>query len=471
MKPIAWLALCAAALGWEDARLRAAEVPASAVPTAQTGQPAKGGSLEDGKGAGLRGEKKKSDAILEKPGSVSPQDETLLGPPLTGSIPSTQKLNTESLDKKEAPIPLQGCTIGDGWVATPGPVAPTVVPPLLRDEYGIAIDPNTNVGINRGEPQLLLSSVDPRMGIYFMRPYWSRRDFSISVPGGNGAGAVLLSDTRDVARDYTVAPVLNLTLQFTNLDLTFTGVQYALASTVDQTINAGATNASLAGKSSLTIREATAGEVSVRLPCPDCLKDCFGEKCDAKLGLGPYYLYLDQTYIAILVNGANKTSLNSSQNYEGFGIVGALHLKTGQHQFGVDDQKHPWYCRLYSDITGAILIGTNKRISDLNVTGATSPSIRNSVTDYVPVGNLELGVEVGKQNLVKFTSTRAESGYGNGINGDAGFRLGAIVQVIGDMGLTSAASPNNRSLNNGSLYLVGFQATFYLTFPPPSESQ
>jgi hypothetical protein len=52
------------------------------------------------------------------------------------------------------------------------------------------------------------------------------------------------------------------------------------------------------------------------------------------------------------------------------------------------------------------------------------------------------------------------------IDADAGFRIGAVAQVIGDVGLPSARSMSSRALENGSLYLVGLQATFVLKFGP-----
>jgi hypothetical protein len=223
--------------------------------------------------------------------------------------------------------------------------------------------------------QVLATGLQSHLGIYFLRPYWSRRDFSIGVPGGNGANGIVLADTRDVSNDYTVAPVVDVTVQFTNLQITFSGLQYALSSSVDQAVNAGGANASLTGTSSLTLREATIGEVRFPLPLPECFKGCFKDGGQAEVGVGPYYLYVDQAYAATLVSGSNKATLTSHENYEGFGLVGTLNLTTGRHFFspttsdGPSTSDYRWYCDFYSNFTGAILMGTNKRMSDFSITG------------------------------------------------------------------------------------------------------
>jgi hypothetical protein len=74
---------------------------------------------------------------------------------------------------------------------------------------------------------------------------------------------------------------------------------------------------------------------------------------------------------------------------------------------------------------------------------------------------VELGFEVRRQKLARLRSSY--SPYPS-IDVDAGFKAGLVAQVIGDVGMPSARSMDSRALENGSLYLVGFQMTFVLKF-------
>jgi hypothetical protein len=204
-----------------------------------------------------------------------------------------------------------------------------------------------------------------------------------------------------VARDYTVAPVIDLTVEFANLELTFSGLEYALSSSLDQAVNAGAAHASLTGTSSLALVEATAGKIGIDLPRPHCLENWFKDGGEARIGIGPYYLHLNQDYGATLVSGSQTATLHSHESFEGFGLVASLDLNPGRHDIG----HTAWYWDFYSDITGAILVGQNQRISDFSVTRGLNPSVHDTATDFIPVGVLELGFEVAKRQAFRLGGT------------------------------------------------------------------
>jgi len=392
----------------------------------------------DGQQPALRDQDRKT-PVSSEPKAKSPTDgDTPLGPPLFGTPPQTPK-------DKIAPEPTPAH--GPAASAPLPQIATTLDTSVLAPTYaGDRAPPQ--------DPNITLLQLDNKVGIFFMRPYWSKQDFAFSVPAGNGTNGVVFADTRDVANDYVVAPVIKSNWTFQNFNLTFSGYEYAFSSSVNQAVNSGSGNASLTGTSSFTLREATAGEVSVSLPT--CVKDCLGlQKAD--VGFGPCYLYLDQDYNATLTSGTNKATLHSHGNFEGIGLVTSLDLQTKQFPLGGDG----WWCFFYSTITGAVLRGENDRLSDFNVTHGINPSVFDNAKDFIPVGTVEFGFEVKKERAIRVARSVDPS---NPINVDAGFRFGVLAQVIGDVGMPSAQSPNSHALENGSLYLVGFGATFSLNF-------
>jgi hypothetical protein len=452
MRSLAWFAFCAAVLGLPLFSAHADD--AIPPPPAQARTPGSAANNNDG---GSQGPDRRTNASTDNKGSAIRQEDALLPAPRQVSIPPAPG---------ERPAPDVNLNMPPGPARGSGSLTPTqLFVPLSPDEAGPDFIPIAPGPGNYNDSGISINKVNPRLGIYFLRPYWSKRDFSIAVPGGSGAGGVILADTRDVANDYSVAPVVDVTVQFTSLNVTFNGFEYALSSSVDQAVQAGAGTASLTGTSSLTLREATTGEVGIPIDrfVPNCLESWFQNGGETQVGIGGYYLYVDQDYNAILTNGTNnKATLHSHQNFEGFGLVGSLDLKTGPHFFKVPSYSN-WYWDVYSRTNGAIVMGTNKRLSDYSVTGGSSPSVHDNATDFIPVGTLEIGFDVAKATQTLLPSLRSPGKTDPvQVDTDVGFSVGAVAQVIGDVGMPSARSGGSRALENGSLFVVGFQATFVL---------
>jgi hypothetical protein len=305
-----------------------------------------------------------------------------------------------------------------------------------------------------GLPPPTIKTVDTRVGAYFLQPLWSKRDFSIRVPGGNGSDGVILADTRTVADDYTVAPVLDVQVTFENLNLLFKGVQYSLSSSLDQAVVNGSGQAALSGTSSLNLREATAAGVGIDLRVPNCLDGYFKDR-KVQVSCGPYYLYLDQDYSATLASGNNTATLHSHETFEGLGLASSLEFRTRPCPIG----DSLWCYDLHACVTGAVIVGQNNRRSDFSVTGGLNPAVHDNATDFIPVGIVDLALEFERKQAFKLASAPPglpEIG--------ACFRVGFMGQVIGGVGMPSAQSMSPRAFENGSLYLLGFGATFGLCF-------
>ncbi len=336
------------------------------------------------------------------------------------------------------PVPAPGPFDGQDFVGSEGGPAPCY---QATDEDGV-----------------FFVDAKPNLGLYFIRPYWSRRDFAISVPSGNGVGGRILADTRDVTNDYTVSPVFDANIKFGNLGFTFSGFGYALASSLDQAVAAGGANATLTATSSLSVTEAVLAAPTLELPIPEylsCLKGCFqGDK--VSFGFGPYYTKVTQSYSATLTGAGNTATLNSTQAFEGLGLVCSLELTGAGHDIYWPSENPKWHYNGYALLRGAAVLGENDRKSDFSVTGSAITSVHDNKTDLIPVGAFELGVECTRKNVITFR--RGWAG-----NFDAGFRVAVMGQVIGDVGLPSAQSADPRAFENGALYLVGVGAVFFVS--------
>jgi len=81
--------------------------------------------------------------------------------------------------------------------------------------------------------------------------------------------------------------------------------------------------------------------------------------------------------------------LNSSQQFAGVGVTSVFQALS--RSLDVPELKGGF--DIYMNMRGSVAVGTNKTHSDLSSTGASPLNTNESRTDYIPTGEVEIGVE------------------------------------------------------------------------------
>jgi hypothetical protein len=289
----------------------------------------------------------------------------------------------------------------------------------------------------------VLTNADASFGLYLLRPYWSKRNFSISVPGETGG--TILGDSRDVTHDYSAAPIGEVAFTFKDYPaLSFKGFNLNLSSQLDRTFISGATTASLTATNSLSITEFNALELPFPIKPWGFLNGCVDDRHGITFSAGPRYTQVKQDYHALLTAGMNSTALDAHQDFTGFGGTSSVEIRS----------KECCCLTLYGNLRGSILYGTNNKNGSLVTTGATPVQMTESRTDFVPIGEVEVGVEWRPRVKVFGVSCRTPT------DPQLGIRAAFLGQVIGDVGLPSPASHDQRAFDNGAVYLAGLGVQF-----------
>jgi hypothetical protein len=289
----------------------------------------------------------------------------------------------------------------------------------------------------------ILTGGEGKLGFYFLRPYWAKRDFGISVSGG--PDGTILGDGRDVAHDYSAALVGKIGVTFPNtMSIAFSGFNLSLDSHLNRSFQSGMTAATLQASNTFNLTELTALEVPFSIQPPPVFQDWLPKDNACKLTVAVQYLQLTQDYHAALVAAMNSTNLNSHQDFTGFGVTVAAATQTRDW--------HGWSG--YANLRGAVLIGTNNRNGNFSSTGLPAVSATETRTDFVPVGELEVGIEWEPKRLA-YSPTQARPKTAS--DAVLAFRAGFVGQVIGDAGLPTVTH-DQRAFDNGAVFLAGFGA-------------
>jgi hypothetical protein len=173
------------------------------------------------------------------------------------------------------------------------------------------------------------------------------------------------------------------------------------------------------------------------------------------------YSHLTQTFDALVNPGASH--LNSNQDFNGFGMTCALEWRHILCVTDVDktrvkppDPAYNWISG-FVRIRGSALIGPNTRSSSFssslaNTLGIPANSnIAQTETSFVPVGELDLGVEFwpGMHWFLDRSSYDEKP-----LVPHLSVILASNSQIWANVGMPSALSPSHRPVN-GALYLVG----------------
>jgi hypothetical protein len=155
-------------------------------------------------------------------------------------------------------------------------------------------------------------------------------------------------------------------------------------------------------------------------------------------------LSIEQNYTGKLSNtiaggGGNETIRYSTQSFRGIGLTSGLNFLLPLNE--------NW--RLYTNLRGSILVGDNVKDSSISTTLAGAPgfsaSINQTKTEFVPVGEIEMGVEW----LHEFFDVNRPNVPGAVFS----VRTGVSAQVWGNVGPLSAGS--SQGFQTSNLYLFG----------------
>ena len=292
------------------------------------------------------------------------------------------------------------------------------------------------------------------IGFDYIRPFWTSRDFILAVPAANAGSFPLLGDIGHVDNHFALAPRVNYKYDVSDdFAIKATGSFMNLKGNLDRTLtpNDGSVGI-LTATSTLTVISANLPEITTRFTYPELFggSSHYNSTFDAltiDLGIGTRYSSVGQTYTGKLSNnfmaGMNETQRFSTQSFTGVGLTSSLN-------FGLplqENARSEW--NLFTNMRGSILVGENTKESSLTVNLAGMPgvpsSIKQSKTEYMPVGEVEMGVEwvhlfgdannpVAKPSLFSV-------------------RMGVSGQFWGNAGPLSAGSGQGFATSN--LFLVG----------------
>jgi hypothetical protein len=331
---------------------------------------------------------------------------------------------------------FQLATIGEdgfaGPIFAPPPGTPSGPPEITGTADGLAINFGSGVAI----------------GFDFIRPFWSFRDFTLTVPAGFGNKFPLLGDVGHTDDHFAAAPTLDIRYRFPESDLgvSASGRYLSLSGNLNRDLTFPGGVGSLTASSSLTIATANFIELTRQFAFVDLYakqSDCLPGLQDllVDLSIGARYSSIDQNYSGSLtnsLNGVNVSTRSSSQSFQGFGVTGAT-------QFLLPEGDE-WL--LFSRLRASVLIGENNKHSTLSIDVANQPGLPSVLDDdtetLIPILELESGVAWGNQLGVPPAQRKGLSYH---------VRASLLAEYWGDVGPLSAGS--SQGFRSSDLFLVG----------------
>jgi Legionella pneumophila major outer membrane protein precursor len=353
-------------------------------------------------------------------------------------------------------------------VAGPRPVAAQFVAPGPPDWQGAVFLAPVDAGAGRpvfvaAEPGPAVASLGAGLvggqavstwgtlgvGFDYLRPLWTFRDFTLAVPAANAASFPFFGDTGNVDSQFAFAPRVDYHYRFTdyNLGVRATGTFLNLSGHLQRDLATAAGTGQLTAASNLTIVAANLVEFTRRLELAELLDKDWGEcegleKLLVDVGIGTRYSSITQDYTSTLVSAvgaANQSTRYSVQSFQGIGLTGSMNVVLPLTDNLV----------AFSDTRASVLVGENRKESSLTVVVAGQPGradkIAQARTEFIPVVELELGMEWGRELVAHLRDQTA------------GFlftvRAAFVGQFWGDVGPLSAGSA--QGFRRSDLFLVG----------------
>lgn len=293
------------------------------------------------------------------------------------------------------------------------------------------------------------------IGFDYIRPLWTTRDFTLAVPDGVG-GFPLLADAGHVDNRFALAPHLNFKYDVSDIfAIKATGSFMNLSGHLNRTLTPNnGTAGVLTANSSLTIVSANLPEIATRFFYDELMSRrshlywSIFDDMTIDLGIGTRYSSVEQNYTGKLTNtlpgGTNQSQRYSYQNFKGVGLTSSLNFTLPFHERPNGER---W--NAFTNVRGSILVGENNKDSSIAVTLAGMPSVADSITqsrtEFIPVGELEVGVE-----WIHFFGDANDANVPRAL---FSVRMGFTGQVWGNVGPLSAGSAQGFRTSN--LFLVG----------------
>jgi hypothetical protein len=287
------------------------------------------------------------------------------------------------------------------------------------------------------------------LGFIYLRPYWSRNDFTITLPTPTGS---LVGDSRDVTQAFNLSPIVQMDLSpaVGSVGLSMSGYFTQLNSTLSRNVTGGNGNANLNASDALSLWVANLPEII--LP-----KGAVPGTSPFVFHAGFRFNQIQQSFASTLTSAPNSVHLQSAENFLGFGGTCALEWNTPVR-----------FCKchlplsFFTLVRGSVTVGTNQRSSSYGTSiGPNGTLFANSISEnrisLVPVGELYSGIEF-QQPVAALRFTRSCYDGGAAVT----IRLGFTGQIWGDVGMPSAVA--STQANNGSLYLVGLLVAAGINF-------
>lgn len=288
-------------------------------------------------------------------------------------------------------------------------------------------------------------------GIDYIRPFWSFRDFSLTVPPAWAGAFPVLADVGHTDNHFAFVPRVQYDYYLADLDVGIgASVKFInLTGTLQRNVaTAGGAFGNLVSNNSLTIVSINPVEFGRRYELDGLFegkvegKKSFFADAVTDLSVGARYVSLDQNYSGSLEGGLgamNVATRYTRQNFRGAGVTAAANFlgPLGDDLVG------------FASVRASVVAGESRRNSALAVTAAGFPgyasTINESKTMFAPITELEFGVEWGRDlgELLRQRATRQQ----------VTVRLAALAQHWGGMGPLSAGSA--QGFRTSDLFLAG----------------
>ena len=301
-------------------------------------------------------------------------------------------------------------------------------------------------------PGIFPNNLRVDVGFEYVRPDFPSRAVTLVVPTGVNSSFATLAGDGNVSFDFGFVPKISVDYQFADLGFgaTASGKLNSFSGHLTRTIDAAAGSANLTANSTVNLAVANLVEGSKYLPLDRfaCFENTCLEDTVVLATLGSRYSHVAQDYTANLSSGANSSTLTAHQDWDGFGLTTSLSVL----------QPLPADFFLYGVSRGSFLVGTNNRnsVSAVVVSGnaaaSSSTKVTENKTEFIPVGEFEVGVAWGAPLFPK----QAEALAAAGTAGPLGWvKAGLIADLWGGLGLLSSAQ-RPHEFSDSSLFLFGF---------------
>lgn len=327
------------------------------------------------------------------------------------------------------------------------PADPNVVStsPLFLDDPGRGRFGSTNaVGGVAGSAAGRVSA-----GFDFLRPFWTFRDFALTVPPQYAAAFPANLGVTHGDNNFVVVPQVRYNYHVSDLDLNIegSGTFLSLSGRLQRSLTAtDGPSGDLVVNYNLTQVSVIPFEVARRIDPAELFldKDHEAEEGSAlDLSIGTRFVSVDQNYTSTLtangLGGSNVATRYSSQNFRGLGLTAAAEWQVPFRENWVR----------FLNVRGSVLIGDSRRNSTLTVVAAGFPgaseTISESRTTLLPVGEAEIGVEWGQELGGRLARREVPP--------EMTIRVAGVGQYWGGMGPLSAGS--TQGFRTSDLFLAG----------------